>query len=185
MIFTPTEIEGAYLIDLRRVEDDRGFFARAWAKEELERHGLVAEIVHCNISHSQRRGTLRGLHYQATPFEEVKVVRCARGAIYDVIVDLRPTSPTFGKWIAVELTAESYRTLYVPRGCAHGFQTLSDDVEVLYQVTPAYAPAAERGIRFDDPAFAIAWPHSDGLIISEKDRAWPLVADRDQKRLLQ
>jgi dTDP-4-dehydrorhamnose 3,5-epimerase len=172
MIFTETELPGAYLIDVERREDDRGFFARAWCRQEFEAHGLIARVAQANISYNRRKATLRGLHYQLPPFAEAKLVRCTRGAIYDVIVDLRVDSPTYLRWLGVELTADQHRMLYVPEGFAHGFLTLEDHTEVTYQVSQFYTPAAERGIRYDDPALGIRWP-LEVQVISEKDRSWP------------
>jgi dTDP-4-dehydrorhamnose 3,5-epimerase len=172
VIFRETALRGAWIIELEPREDERGFFARAWCEDEFAEHGLTTRIAQCNISWNARRGTLRGLHFQAEPHAEVKLVRCSRGAVYDVIVDLRPSSPSYTRWAGVELTAENRRTLYVPEGFAHGFQTLSDDTELFYQVSEPYAPAAERGVRWDDPAFGIVWPLTDP-ILSDKDRVWP------------
>jgi dTDP-4-dehydrorhamnose 3,5-epimerase len=173
MQFTETELTGVFVIDLERREDERGFFARAWCEEEFASHGLDTRVSQCNVSFNERRGTVRGLHYQAPPHAEVKVVRCTRGGIYDVIVDLRPESETFRRWVGVELTAENRRMVYVPEGFAHGYQTLEDRTETYYQVSVPYAPDAERGVRWDDPAFGIDWPEAAERVISEKDRAWP------------
>jgi dTDP-4-dehydrorhamnose 3,5-epimerase len=173
MIFTETELGGAYVIDLEPREDARGFFARAWCENEFADHGLTTRIAQCNLSYNRSAGTVRGMHYQAAPHQEAKVVRCTRGAIYDVIIDLRPESPTFKRWTGVTLTAENRRTLYVPEGFAHGYQTLADETETFYFVSARYAPDAERGVRWDDPSFGIRWPEADGRTISEKDRAWP------------
>ena len=178
MIFTPTKLEGAYLIDLDKREDERGFFARAWCRQEFEEHGLNPALVQCNVSFNKEKGTLRGMHLQVEPHQEAKLVRCTRGAIYDVIIDLRPGSKTFKQWIGAELTAENYRMLYVPEGFAHGYLTLADETETFYQVSEFYTPGAERGLRFDDPVFAIEWP-GETRVISEKDSAWPLFADHD------
>jgi dTDP-4-dehydrorhamnose 3,5-epimerase len=172
--FEPTPLAGAMLIEIERVEDDRGFFARSFCQEEFRRHGLDPQIVQCNVSWNRRRGTLRGLHYQAAPREEAKVVRCARGAIWDVIVDLRETSPTRFQWFGVELTGQSHRALYVPRGFAHGFQALADDTEVLYQMSEPYQPDLARGVRWDDPKLAVQWPLPDP-ILSERDRGYALL----------
>jgi dTDP-4-dehydrorhamnose 3,5-epimerase len=174
VIFTETPLPGAWLIDPERLEDHRGFFARTWCRREFESHGLSAHLVQCNISFNKRRGTLRGMHYQADPHQEDKLVRCTSGAVYDVIIDLRPHSPTFLRHFAVVLTAESRRMLYVPRGVAHGFQTLVDDTEVFYQMSEFHAPGAARGVRWNDPAFDIRWPIA-GPILSERDRAYPDV----------
>lgn len=173
MIFTPTELDGAYLVDLKPREDERGFFARAWCRDEFAAHGLSTELAQCNISFNHRKGTLRGMHYQAVPHTEVKLVRCTRGAIWDVIVDLRPDSPTRARWLGVELTADNRRMLYVPEGFAHGYQTLLDATETFYHVSAPYAPEAEGGVRWNDPAFRIDWPDADRPFMSEKDRAWP------------
>jgi dTDP-4-dehydrorhamnose 3,5-epimerase len=173
MIFVETKLPGAFVVELDPRVDDRGFFARAWCSREFEDHGLSSQLAQCNLSFNQRSGTLRGMHYQAAPKEEAKLVRCTRGAVYDVIVDLRPRSATFKKWTAVELTAENRRALYVPKGFAHGYQTLTDRTETLYQVSEFYAPEAERGVRWNDPAFEIEWPDAETRILSEKDRSWP------------
>ena len=173
MIFTPLELEGAYLVELDTREDERGFFARAWCREEFEAHGLNSDVVQCNLAFSHERGTRRGMHVQREPHEEAKLIRCTRGAIFDVIVDLRSDSPTHARWLGVELTADNRRALYVPEGFAHGYLTLVDESETLYQVSEAYAPAAEAGVRWDDPSFGIVWPQTERRIISEKDRAWP------------
>jgi len=172
MIFAETKIKGVYVIDLEKRSDDRGFFARTWCKKEFEDHGLNSNFVQANVSFNKKKGTLRGLHYQKDPYQEVKVVRCTRGAIYDLIIDLRPTSSSYMEWVGVELTASNYRMLYVPEDFAHAFQTLEDNTEVVYQVSQFYTPESEAGIRFDDPAFGIKWPH-EVLVISDKDRNWP------------
>jgi dTDP-4-dehydrorhamnose 3,5-epimerase len=172
MIFTETKLAGAWILDIERHSDERGFFARTYCRREFERHGLSPRIVQTNVSFSKRRGTVRGMHYQAAPYAEAKLVRCTRGALYDVIIDLRPQSPTFTQWLGVELTADNYRMLYVPEGFAHGFYTLVDEVEVAYQVSQSYTPEAERGVRWNDPAFAIDWP-GPVITISDKDRQWP------------
>jgi len=173
MIFTETELPGAFVLDLERREDDRGFFARAWCTNELGDHGLETRLVQANVSFNRRKGTLRGMHMQAAPHAEVKVIRATRGSVLDVIVDLRPDSPTYLGWTGVELSAENGRALYVPEGFAHGYQTLEDDTETFYLVSEFYAPDAERGVRWDDPAFGIEWPDPDGAILSEKDASWP------------
>lgn len=171
MIFTETKLDGAFLIDIEERTDERGFFARSWCQKEFEQHGLVPLVVQANISFNHKKGTVRGMHYQASPYEETKLVRCTRGAIYDVIVDLRKGSPTYCQWISAELTADNRRMLFVPEGYAHGFQTLTDATEVCYQVSQFYTPGAERGARFNDPAFSIRWP-LDVTVISEKDANW-------------
>lgn len=171
MIFTETEISGSYLIDVKRIGDDRGFFGRLWCEREMEEMGLVSSIKQSNIGVSPLKGTLRGLHYQTAPHQEVKIIRCPRGAIYDVIVDLRPDSPTFKKWFAVELTAENNRMLYVPEGCATGYQTLVDDTEIYYHTSEFYHPQSATGVRHDDPAFGIEWPLPIAAI-SDNDKNW-------------
>jgi dTDP-4-dehydrorhamnose 3,5-epimerase len=173
MIFSETKLPGAYVIELEQIEDARGFFARAWSLTEFADHGLETRIAQCSLSGNNRRGTLRGMHFQRTPHEEVKLVRCIRGALHDVIVDLRATSPFFRQWTAVELTQENRRMLYVPPGLAHGFQTLVDDTEILYMVSEPYAPESADGVRWNDPAFGIQWPLGEPSVISEKDRNWP------------
>lgn len=172
MKFTETELPGAYLIELERREDQRGYFARTWCEREFAAHGLETRFVQVNLAHNPRRGTLRGLHFQLEPYAEVKVVRCTRGALYDVIVDLRPESPTCGRWIGVELSAANGRALYVPRGFAHGYQTLEDDTDLMYQTSEFYVAEAARGVRYNDPAFGIAWP-LPVRVISEADASWP------------
>lgn len=174
MVFTETKLRGAYIINIEKREDDRGFFARGYCKNEFEANGLNTNLVQANISRNKYKGTLRGLHMQHAPFAETKLVRCTRGAIYDVIVDMRPQSPTYKQWIGVELTAENYQMLYVPEGFAHSYLTLEDDSEVLYQVTQFYNAASEAGFRWDDPAFNIVWP-VEPLIISERDKSHPLL----------
>ncbi|HEV7329737.1 MAG TPA: dTDP-4-dehydrorhamnose 3,5-epimerase [Flavisolibacter sp.] len=170
MIFTETKLKGAYIIDVKRLEDERGFFGRSFCQREFEAFGLNTNAVQANVSFNTTKGTLRGMHMQVQPYGETKLVRCTRGAIYDVIVDLRPDSPTFKQWIGVELTAETYRMLFVPEGFAHGFLTLEDNTDVTYQVTQFYTPIAERGFRWDDPAFNIQWPYPPTLV-SPKDQA--------------
>jgi dTDP-4-dehydrorhamnose 3,5-epimerase len=177
VIFTKAPLEGAFVIDLEKREDDRGFFARAWCEREFADYELVTRLVQCNLAFNQRSGTLRGMHYQEAPYAEVKLVRCTRGAVYDVIVDLRPDSTTFMQWMAVELTAENRRMLYVPEGFAHGYQTLVPETEVFYQVSEFYTPDAEGGVRWNDPAFAIEWPATETRTISEKDASWPDFRD--------
>jgi dTDP-4-dehydrorhamnose 3,5-epimerase len=173
MIFSETGLPGAYVIDLDRIEDERGFFARAWCERELTEHGLESRIAQCNTSFNKRQGTLRGMHFQRSPHQEVKLIRCIRGSLFDVIIDLRPDSVGYKRWIGVELTADNRRMLYVPRGFAHGFQTLEDDTETFYMVSEFYMPGAEAGVRWDDPVFGIEWPHGDPTEISDKDRHWP------------
>ena len=171
MKFTETELKGAYIIDIEPFVDERGFFARAWCQNEFEEHGLTTRIAQANISFNHKKGTLRGMHYQVPPYGEVKIIRCTRGALYDVIIDLRPDSETYRQWIGVELSAENHRILYVPEQFGHGFQTLQDNTEATYQVSEFYAPGAERGLRWNDPAFGIAWP-LEVTVISEKDQTW-------------
>jgi len=158
MIFKETKLKGAYVIEINPLEDERGFFARSFCAKEFKEHGLNQNIAQCNISYNEKKGTLRGVHYQAAPHEEAKLVRCTMGAIYDVIIDLRPDSATFKKWIGVELTKENRRMLYVPEGFAHGFQTLEDHTEVLYQMSEFHHPEWARGVRWNDPTFGIFWP---------------------------
>ncbi|HEX6040824.1 dTDP-4-dehydrorhamnose 3,5-epimerase [Longimicrobium sp.] len=173
MIFVPTLLDGAWVVEPEPVEDERGFFARTWCADEFRARGLDPALAQCSVSFNRRRGTLRGMHFQAAPHAEAKLVRCTRGALWDVVVDLRPGSPTFTRWFGVELTADNHRALYVPQGFAHGFQTLADDTEVFYQISVPYAPGAGRGVRWDDPAFGIRWPHADARILSDRDRAYP------------
>lgn len=172
MTFTETDLKGAYIIELNKLEDERGFFARTWCKNEFESQGLNTVFVQANMSTNKVQGTLRGMHYQISPYEETKLIRCTKGAIYDVIIDLRPESSTYKKWIGVNLTSDNYKILYVPENFAHGFITLQDDTEVSYQVSQFYAPGSERGARYNDPAFGINWP-SYISVISEKDKNWP------------
>jgi dTDP-4-dehydrorhamnose 3,5-epimerase len=172
MIFTETKLKGAFIIEPERLEDERGFFARTWCQREFEAHGLNPRLAQCSISFNKRRGTLRGMHYQVAPYEEARLVRCTMGAIYDVIIDLRPHSPTSKHWISTELTAENRRMLYIPEGLAHGFQTLENNTEVFYQMSEFYHPDHARGVRWNDPAFRIVWP-SDVIVISDKDREYP------------
>jgi len=174
--FEQTPLIGGFTIDLERLEDDRGFFARSFCQEEFLARGLDPVVAQCSVSFNARRGTLRGLHYQAKPHEEAKLVRCTRGAIWDVIVDLREQSATRYHWHAAELTADNRRALYVPRGFAHGFQTLTDDSEVFYQMSEFYHPECARGIRWNDPILAIPWPVADP-IVSPRDRKFPLLQD--------
>jgi dTDP-4-dehydrorhamnose 3,5-epimerase len=175
LIFVPTPLAGAFVVDLKRLEDERGFFARAFCREEFAELGLNAAVAQCNISFNPKRGTLRGLHFQVEPHAEAKLVRCTQGAVWDVIVDLRPESPTFKKPFSLELNAASRRALYIPEGFAHGFQTLSDDAEVLYMMAESFHPESARGVRWDDPAFGIEWPIADPTM-SDRDRAFPLFS---------
>lgn len=172
MIFAETALAGAYVIEPEPQRDERGFFARTWCTRESVRAGLTPTFVQCSLSFNERRGTLRGMHYQTAPFEEVKLVRCTRGALYDVIIDLRPSSRTFRHHVAVELTAENRSALYVPAGFAHGFQTLEDGTEASYQISQFYAPEHSRGVRWDDPAFGIRWPLAERTM-SARDTSFP------------
>jgi dTDP-4-dehydrorhamnose 3,5-epimerase len=172
--FLPTPLAGAFVVELERLEDERGFFARSFCREEFRKQGLEPAIEQCNVSWNRRRGTLRGLHFQAAPHEEAKVVRCTRGAIWDVIVDLREGSPTRLRWHAQELNADNRLAFYVPAGFAHGFQTLSDDSEVLYQMSTSYHADLARGLRWDDPKLGIRWPLPDP-ILSPRDRSYALL----------
>ena len=173
MRFTELDLRGAFLIELDRIEDERGFFARTFAREEFAERGLATEIVQANTAFNRRQGTVRGMHYQAAPHAEAKLVRCTRGAVYDVIVDLRRDSPSFTRWVSVELTAENDAMLYVPEGFAHGYQTLADDTETSYLMSTAYDPAAGRGVRWDDATFGIEWPEAGERTLNERDRSWP------------
>ncbi len=173
MIFQETHLKGAYIIELKKLEDDRGFFARAWCQKEFEEHGLTARLVQCNLSFNPKKGTLRGMHYQVAPYEETKLIRCTKGAIFDAIIDLRPASPTYKSWFGAELTEENRKMLFVPEGFAHGYLTLVDHSEVFYQVSEFYQPGAESGLRWNDPAINIQWPLRGPMIISSKDRSWP------------
>jgi dTDP-4-dehydrorhamnose 3,5-epimerase len=177
VIFTETRLAGAFVVDLEPHEDERGFFARVWDGEEFGARGLDARVSQSSIAYNHLAGTLRGLHFQVAPFAETKLVRCTRGAIWDVVVDLRPDSPTFLEWVAVELSAENRRTLYVPEEFAHGYQTLVDASEVSYQMSAPYAPEAARGLRWDDPKLAIDWPAAQRRVISARDAGWPDVED--------
>ncbi len=169
MIFTELELKGAFLVEVKKLEDDRGFFGRAWCQNEFTDHGLNPNFVQLNTSFSRKKGTIRGMHYQVDPYPEVKFIRCTRGRIWDVIIDLRQDSPTFKKWTGNELTADNYRMVYVPAYFAHGFITLEDNSEVYYPVSQVYTPGAERGLRFNDPAFNIKWP-VEVTMVSDKDR---------------
>lgn len=173
MKFTPTVLAGAYIIDVEPMEDERGFFARSWCADELRAHGLDPNLAQCSVSFNRKKGTLRGMHYQGAPHEETKVVRCTAGSIYDVIVDVRPESPTFKKWISVELSAENRRMIYVPTGFAHGFQSLVENTEVFYMVSEFYHPEYSRSVRWNDPQFAIEWPPEEHRVISTRDRDYP------------
>lgn len=172
MLFKETKLKGAFIIELERFEDQRGFFALSWSDKKFAEQGLESRLVECNVSFNKKKGTLRGMHYQQAPHGQVKLVRCTMGAIYDVIVDLRPASPTFKQWMSIELTAKNRLTLYVPKDFAHGFQTLEDDSEVFYQMSSPYVPGSGRGVRWNDPAFGIKWPEDERIII-ERDQQHP------------
>jgi dTDP-4-dehydrorhamnose 3,5-epimerase len=173
MIFIETALKGAYFIDIKKIEDERGFFARGWCQNEFKDHNLNPSMVQLNIGFSLKRGTLRGMHFQKSPWDEAKLVRCTKGAVYDVIVDLRPKSSTHKQWVGIELSEENRRMIYSPEGFAHGYLTLVDNAEIYYQTTQFYAPDFATGVRFDDPAFNIVWPFP-AEIISHQDRNWPL-----------
>ncbi len=171
MNFQETKLPGVFEIKLVPARDSRGFFARSWCQKEFENYGLDPKVVQCNVSFNARKGTLRGMHYQAAPNAEAKLVRCTSGSVYDVVIDLRPTSATFKKWIAVVLHSEQHNMVYVPEGCAHGFLTLEDKTEVFYQMSEFYSPESARGVRWNDPAFQIVWP-AQVDVISERDRTY-------------
>jgi len=173
MIFHETRLNGAFVVELELKKDMRGFFARTWDQEVFREHGLATNVVQSNLSFSKKAGTLRGMHYQVAPHEETKLIRCTKGEIYDVVIDLRPTSPTYKQWSAFQLTEDNYQMLYVPKGFANGFESLTDDVELIYHVSEFYSPESERGVRWDDPQFGIKWPDVPVRTISEKDRNWP------------
>lgn len=172
MKFHRTNLDGVYEIEPERIPDARGFFARSWCQQEFTAHGLDPSLVQCNISYNTHKGTLRGMHYQAAPHAENKLIRCTQGSVYDVVVDLRPASPTFRQWVAVVLSATARNMIYVPEGFGHGFLTLEDHAEVFYQMSAYYNPSAARGVRWNDPAFAIDWP-AEVKVISERDRTYP------------
>jgi dTDP-4-dehydrorhamnose 3,5-epimerase len=172
MTFRETKLAGVFEIEPVPIHDERGFFARTWCQKEFQSNGLSHEVAQCSLSFNTRKGTLRGMHYQVAPWQETKIVRCTSGAIYDVVLDLRPASPSFKEWIAVVLSADRRNMVYVPEGCGHGFLTLEDSTEVLYQMSEFYSPESSRGVRWNDPAFEIAWP-GEPEVISERDRAYP------------
>lgn len=172
MIFEETKLKGAFVIKIEKREDPRGFFARTWCRREFNERGLNSHFVQANIAVSWKKGTLRGMHYQASPFQEAKLFRCIKGSIFDVIIDLRSESPTYKDWLGVELNSEDYTMIYAPERFAHGYQTLSDETEIFYPVSAFYSPESERGVRWNDPAFGIEWPETDNLVISEKDKNW-------------
>lgn len=173
MRFHTTALPGVWLIEPERLEDERGFFARSWCREEFEAHGIYCDWVQCNISFNRSRGTLRGLHYQSAPRAEAKLVRCTRGALFDVIVDVRPDSPGFGTWEGFELTADNHHMMFVPEGFAHGFQTRADDTEVFYQMSEFFCTGSSQGVRWDDPKLSIDWPTCERRIISPRDLTYP------------
>ena len=172
MIFTETKLKGAYVLSIEKLEDERGFFARSWCRREFEKHGLNPQLVQCNISFNSHKGTMRGMHYQVKPYEEAKLIRCTTGSIYDVIVDIRPHSPSYKQYLGIALTPENHKMLYVPEGFAHGFLTLDDNTEVFYQMSEFYAPDHARGFRWNDPVFGIEWP-ANVQVISDRDRDYP------------
>lgn len=172
VIFTETVLKGAFLIDLEKLEDSRGFFARTWCQREFEAHGIAFRQVQCNLSYNKEKGILRGMHLQSSPHEEAKLLCCIKGAIFDVIIDLRPASPTFTQHVSAVLSAENRRMMYLPGGFAHGFQTLQDDTEIFYQMSEWYAPEYARGVRWNDPAFRIQWP-DHARLISDRDQSYP------------
>ncbi len=175
MKFTASRIPGAWIIDIAAIHDNRGFFAMTWLPDEFRQHGIEPALAQCNLAFNHKCGTLRGMHFQAAPYAQAKIIRCTRGALLDVIVDLRPESPAYCQSEAVELTADNRRMLYMPEGIAHGYLTLTDDVEAYYHASSPWHPAAESGVRWNDPAFAIAWPFAP-VVISDKDAAWPAHA---------
>ncbi len=176
MKFIPTKLAGAYIVEPELIRDDRGFFARSWCYQEFIKQGLNPHLVQCNISFNSHRGIIRGMHYQIAPYEEVKLVRCTRGSIYDVIIDLRPNSATFKQWTAIELTANNHLALYIPAGFAHGFQTLEMETEVFYQMSEFYHPESARGVRWNDPAFAVDW-RLEPVMMSDRDQSYPDFLD--------
>jgi dTDP-4-dehydrorhamnose 3,5-epimerase len=178
MIFRETRLDGAFIVEPKKFEDERGFFAHSWSEREFAEHGLDSRLAECSISFNRKRGTLRGMHYQAAPHGQVKLVRCTMGSIYDVIIDLRAGSPTFKQWIGVELTAENRLMLYIPKNFAHGFQTLADDTEVFYQMSDVYIRESEAGVRWNDPAFCIAWPEATKVVLNNRDRIYPDFVSR-------
>jgi len=181
MQFQETSIKKAFVIDIEEKTDFRGFFTRAFCANEFEQHGLNSRVAQCNLCFNSTRGTVRGMHYQVAPAAETKLIRCVRGAIYDVVVDLVPESETYLQHIAVELTADNRRAMYVPEMCAHGYQTLTDEAEIMYLVSEFYAPACERGIRYDDPKLGLKWPLPVSLV-SKKDQSWPLWDSKQQHK---
>ena len=178
MVFKSTKLQGVYIIELDRIEDNRGFFARSWCKKEFEKHGLNSIIAQCSLSHNSKKGTVRGMHFQIKPYGEIKLVTCCKGSIFDVIIDLRETSRTYGEWISVNLTEKNNKTLYIPKGFAHGFQTLENATNVYYQISEYYHPDSSMGIRWNDTFFGIDWP-LDCSVISKKDSFYPLFKGKE------
>ena len=176
MKFSETALRGAFIITAEPVNDERGFISRTWCREEFQQYGLCVSIEQCNVSFNKKHGTLRGLHYQVEPYQECKLIRCTRGAVYDVALDLRRGSPSFGRWAGVELAAGDHKSFYIPAGMAHGFLTLEDDTELFYQISQVYSEPHARGVRWDDPLFNIKWPR-EVMVVSERDRSWPLFTD--------
>lgn len=172
MFFVETKLKGSFVIELEKLEDERGFFARTWDKKKFEEHGLNSELAQCSTSYTKKKGTIRGMHYQAFPHQEVKLVSCTKGKVFDLTIDVRPKSPTFMKWFGIELSEDNYKAIYVPEGVAHGIETLEDDTVLFYQTSQFHSPESERGVRWDDPAFNITWPIPP-IIISKKDRTHP------------
>jgi dTDP-4-dehydrorhamnose 3,5-epimerase len=175
VIFYQTSLKDAYVLELEQIADERGFFARIWCEEELESHGLDGDLAQCSLSFNHNKGTLRGMHFQVPPHAETKLIRCTKGTIFDVIIDLRARSSTYMKWMGVELSADNRKMLYIPKGFAHGFQTLTDDSEVFYFISEAYRPEAARGVHWNDPVFRITWPEVSKRVISSKDQNWPMI----------
>lgn len=172
MKFEPLNIEGAFLVSLDRIEDERGYFARAWCTREMHEHGMIGNMVQANMGYSRQAGTIRGLHYQRSPHREAKLVRCVKGEVFDVIVDIRPDSSTRGSWSGTRISEDNAKAIYVPEGCAHGYQATCDNATVLYLVSSEYAPGAEAGIRWDDPSLGIEWPITENVVVSDKDLSW-------------
>jgi dTDP-4-dehydrorhamnose 3,5-epimerase len=182
LIFTETPLPGSYVIDVEKINDHRGYFARVWCERELRQHGLKTNLAQSNVGFSHRRGTLRGLHFQKAPHAEVKIVRCTRGAIFDVIVDLRPESQAYRQWFGVELTEDNGRMIYVPEEFAQGYLTLADNTEMNYHTSDFFSPETVSGVRYDDPALGIQWPFA-ATVISEQDRKWPFLEQRQEARI--
>jgi dTDP-4-dehydrorhamnose 3,5-epimerase len=175
MNFTSTKLAGVLIVEMERHQDERGWFARTWCADEFAAHGLEPTLAQCSSSFNLKRGTLRGMHCQVAPHEEAKLVRCTRGSFVDVVLDLRVGSSTLHQWISVELSADNGKSLYIPKGCAHGFQTLEDNTEVFYSITERFHPDAAHGLRWNDPLFAIEWPLPDAAIVNDRDRSYPLA----------